>query len=870
MDLRTKRRVRLLVEHLEDRCVPAYLTTFPQAFRVGAISNTGVDNTFQLRAAITASSAPYIAPGGQRQVVTSMPIQAIQQPTQAEWNLLQARFANNAQRDWQLSQNMLGDNSLIVRSAEAMGPDRQVPGTPVAGRAVAQSLFVQYNRLPAGNPPLPIRIHWLQFVTTNTLPVATGGTAGMNPTPGIDNDGNPNSPLYDQNGFAQAPGFGTGFVDNVVRLVQQPLTTWQADLFLVQDTPNVGGGVTEVIWQGIRWGWQTAVAPNQAPQGNASSVTTLENTAYVFAPSDFGFTDPLDDSVANNFQAAKITTLPGAGTLTINGAAVNAGDYVSVSDIDSGLLVFTPSSNTTGAPYDNFTFQVQDDGGTDDGGVDTDPIPRTMTINVMSSSFVNHAPIGADNTVTTLENTDYVFGAADFGFTDPNDSPANNLRAIQITSLPSGGTLSDNGIALSAGDLVSLDHLNDGLLAYTPAANSGGTSYDSFAFKVQDDGGTYNSGTDTDSTARAMTISVTLVNQAPAGTDNMLITLENTPYTFSAFDFGFTDPDDSPADNFTAVKIANLPYFGTLTNNGIAVSEGDYISVSDINAGYLVFTPASNVSGTPSDGFLFQVQDDGGTADGGVDTDPWPKLMTFNVNWVNQAPSGTSNTVSTPINTPYTFTAADFGFSDPNDSPANNFYRVKIVTLPGAGTLTNNGVALSPGDFVTVSDINSGLLVFTPAAYAHGTAYSSFTFAVQDDGGTANGGVDLDATPNTMTINVTSDVVISWATITTNGYIAGAMWNNEPLYSNQPVTWAFGISAGPGDDPLQGFGVSLTSNGDGTFNVGPYVNEYVVYWGPPQTNNIEADYDPETFTYHLQLTFLDLDDNEVTIDIYCG
>ena len=31
---------------------------------------------------------------------------------------------------------------------------------------------------------------------------------------------------------------------------------------------------------------------------------------------------------------------------------------------------------------------------------------------------------------------------------------------------------------------------------------------------------------------------------------------------------------------------------------------------------------------------------------------------------------------------------------------------------------------------------------------------TSFTFQVQDDGGVASGGVDLDQTPNTLTINV--------------------------------------------------------------------------------------------------------------------
>jgi hypothetical protein len=123
---------------------------------------------------------------------------------------------------------------------------------------------------------------------------------------------------------------------------------------------------------------------------------------------------------------------------------------------------------------------------------------------------------------------------------------------------------------------------------------------------------------------------------------------------------------------------------------------------------------------------------------------------------VNQAPQGTSNTVTTLENVAYVFQTADFGFSDPNDSPANNFLAVEITTLPGAGTLTDNGVAVTAGQFVSVTDINAGKLVFTPAAHTHGTGYASFTFQVEDDGGTANGGVNTDPTPKTMTVNVTA------------------------------------------------------------------------------------------------------------------
>jgi hypothetical protein len=83
---------------------------------------------------------------------------------------------------------------------------------------------------------------------------------------------------------------------------------------------------------------------------------------------------------------------------------------------------------------------------------------------------------------------------------------------------------------------------------------------------------------------------------------------------------------------------------------------------------------------------------------------------------------------------------------------------VRITSLPGAGTLTNDGTPLSAGDMVSATDIAAGELVFTPAANATGTPYASFTFQVRDDGGTANGGIDLDQSPNTITIDVTPAV----------------------------------------------------------------------------------------------------------------
>src|SRR5436309_2984908 len=81
---------------------------------------------------------------------------------------------------------------------------------------------------------------------------------------------------------------------------------------------------------------------------------------------------------------------------------------------------------------------------------------------------------------------------------------------------------------------------------------------------------------------------------------------------------------------------------------------------------------------------------------------------------------------------------------------------VKITTLPTHGTLTLDGGAVTTGQFVSAAAIAAGNLVFSPAANADVCAYAFFTFQVEDDGGTSNGGVDLDQSANTLTINVTS------------------------------------------------------------------------------------------------------------------
>jgi len=490
---------------------------------------------------------------------------------------------------------------------------------------------------------------------------------------------------------------------------------------------------------------------NDAPSGANTTVGVAVNNAYAFSLADFGFSDASDAS-PNSLQAVKVSALPTVGSLTNNGVAVTAGQFVSAADINAGLLRFTPAVNATGVGYATFTFQLQDNGGTANGGIDLDPTPNSITVNVTP---VNHAPVGVDKTITMLEGAVYAFVASDFGFSDPNDTPANTQLAVRISTLPVAGILTNNGVGVSAGQNISLASINAGLLRYTPPTNANGVAYASFMFQVQDNGGTASGGVDLDPTPNTITFNVTSVNDAPVGTNKTITMLEGAVYLFTTADFGFSDPNDASANSLLAVKISSTPTAGGLTNNGVTVTAGQLIAVADINAGLLRFTPAAKASGVAYASFTFQVQDNGGASSGGVDLAS-PNTITVNVATVNDAPVGADKLITTREDVPYTFTAADFGFSDGNDSPANALLAVRISTLPAAGSLTRNGTAVTAGQYVTVADINAGLLRFTPGANGNGAGYASFTFQVQDNGGTANGGVDLDPTPNTITFNLTA------------------------------------------------------------------------------------------------------------------
>lgn len=329
-----------------------------------------------------------------------------------------------------------------------------------------------------------------------------------------------------------------------------------------------------------------------------------------------------------------------AALLQLGSHVVDAAAHGSVTVNADGTFVYTPAANYFGT--DSFTYRLND------GSLESNLAKVEVTV-----TSVNDAPVAADVYATIAEDTPLQITLGNFA----TDVDSNNVTTQVITG-PAHGVLTQNA---------------DGSYSYTADANYNGT--DSFTYKVSDG--------ELDSNVATVSLTIGAVNDAPQGTSTTVTTLEDTPYVFQLADFGYSDANDLVGaqasrlhadgtsaiqwDNFTAVTLSSLPQAGNLTLNGLAVAAGQRINAADIAAGLLIFTPAANANGAAYAGFTFNVQDDGGTANGGVDTDQTARTLTLNVTAVNDAP-----------------VAVDLNFTTDEDVPLSLNLLVSVTDIDSA------------------------------------------------------------------------------------------------------------------------------------------------------------------------------------------
>ncbi len=261
-----------------------------------------------------------------------------------------------------------------------------------------------------------------------------------------------------------------------------------------------------------------------------------------------------------------------------------------------------------------------------------------------------------------------------------------------------------------------------------------------------------------------LTITVGAVNDAPVAVDDSGSVNENATLNVNVMNGviqnAATGDSDLDGDTLTVTEIrtgtesgsgtagtvgsALIGTYGTLTLDG----DGSYSYVADQSA-----ADALGQGETGTDIYTYTVND----GNGGTDT----AELVITINGTNDAPVASAGAATTLEDNSYTFTTADFNFSDVDGDTLDS---VRIESLPVDGTLYLNGTEITslPGGGLEISatDILAGGLVFTPDLNESGsddysssgtgdqfTDYAGFDYSVSDG--------SLWSGSTTMTVDVT-------------------------------------------------------------------------------------------------------------------
>jgi hypothetical protein len=398
-----------------------------------------------------------------------------------------------------------------------------------------------------------------------------------------------------------------------------------------------------------------------APTVSDSSQSLVENHTLAFTAADFS-SQFSDLKAGDSLQGIQITQLSANGTLLLSGQAVTVGQFVPTTvvgssgplpaDIDD--LSYQPAANYTGA--DSFQWNAYD-------GTLYSASPATVSITVTAYQ----PPTLTNGATWVTKNGTLAFSWANFT-ADFSDPAGDALQAVQITSLPTDGTLSVFGNPVSAGQVIPAADLSS--LTYQPGSNYLGA--DAITWTATD-------GTSYAATPATMSITVT-AEPPPTVSDDSATLNVNSSLTFTVAQFAadFTDPNGG---SLQAVEITALPQHGTFLLSGQAVTAGQIISAA--NLGNLVYQPAVDSVGADSfrwagsDGQLFSIT---------------PATMTEFVQ-LPQQPAVYDAYYEMAAGHTLDFTATDFNDQFDDQGTGDDLQAVVITALPQDGIVALGGAA---------------------------------------------------------------------------------------------------------------------------------------------------------------------------------
>ncbi len=491
-------------------------------------------------------------------------------------------------------------------------------------------------------------------------------------------------------------------------------------------------------------------------------------------------------------------------TFVITGNS-NPGLFSQAPQIDpNGTLTFTsaPNANTSGIGPAFITVQAVDNGGTANGGVDTS-FSQSFQIQITPVNDPPSFTKGADQVVNEDTGFTSIPGWATNlnkgAFNEGNQSfgPSSSGYGFIVTNNTNGALFSQAPQV----NVVNNSGLLSGTLTYQSASNAYGSA--TVTLVLRDSGGTSNGGNDT-SAPQTFTITINPVNDQP---------------TFSFFGANPTAFNNAGAQSVNLVT--NISAGPLNETNGACVPLVPSVCQQTVNfnvsndnnslfsvqpsispAGTLTYTPALGQNGNAT--VSFRLQDTGGTANGGLDTNPPANANPVTFTITVRAPLVITTTSLPPAITVQTY------FASLNYS--NGVGAVTWSLAPLSNPLPP-GLAIS-GNQITGSPTRTGTFSFTVQAAdsttpTPQTATQDLSIVVSaiDQGNWGNGAV------NTLGIN-SGQRIAQTVTVGVTGKLSAVSFQTLTCSTN-PVTLTIeGVSpiTGAPDDSHVFFTTTATIN----------------------------------------------------------
>jgi hypothetical protein len=345
------------------------------------------------------------------------------------------------------------------------------------------------------------------------------------------------------------------------------------------------------------------------------------------------------------------------------------------------------------------TFTLIDGDGNANGGFDTAIARATITYG--TSETTNVAPVlTGDHSADVSEGGSYGLTSADLSFSDPDDGTGDVTFTISNCA---NGVVKVGGVAATS---FTGQQLLDGLVTFEHnGSEMGAASFDVYVEDGNEDGST--------PTPSTFSFTVSAVNDAPTLAGDMAAAVtEGGSSTLTAADLGFSDPDDGASDvTFTVSNLSN----GIVKVNGVAATS---FTGQQLLAGMVAFVH----DGSETNAASFNVAIEDGNEDGSA---PTPSTFNLTVSAVNDPPVITGD-LSAVLDEggSYTLTAANLGFSDPDDGASDVTFTVSNLSH---GLVKVNGVDAAS---FTGQQLLAGMVSF--AHDGSETTAASFDVALED------------------------------------------------------------------------------------------------------------------------------------------